>query len=66
MSRHSMALQPFPSAGGLARPGAKERAPAAGRRAAVPAEREPMLDVIPAAARARLGVRARRLLRADY
>jgi hypothetical protein len=65
MSRHSMAFQPFPSAGGLARPGMKERAPA-GRRAAVPAERQPMLDVIPPAARARLGVRARRLLRADY
>lgn len=66
MSRHSIALQPFPSAGGLTRPGTQDRAPATGRRTAAPAAREPIPDCIPPAARARLGARARRLLRADY
>ena len=66
MSHNSIAIQPFPSAGGLTRPGTRERAPTAGRRTAAAPAREPLPDCIPQAARARLGVRARRLLRADY
>jgi hypothetical protein len=66
MSHNSVAVQPFPSAGGLTRPGLKDRAPAAGRRTAASRAREAIPDCIPPAARARLGMRARRLLRADY
>ena len=66
MSRHSIALQPFPSAGGPTHPGTSDRAPATSRRMAVPPPREAVPDCVPPAARARLGVRARRLLRTDY
>ena len=66
MSHTSTAFRPFPAAGALSRPGMKDRATAAGLRTAAPVAHGPMPDCIPPAARARLGVRARRLLRADY